>query len=111
MSEERNGKFFKQTTRDWSTYGQVDEESPAPRGLVGENTTQQRSNDGGETKDGTDHALVLATVTERDNVGDDDHDHAHDASGTNASNATGHNQHDHALGGTAQCRADQENRD
>lgn len=93
------------------TNGQVDEEGPAPRGLVSEDTAQQRSDDGGEAKNGTDHALVLATVAQRDNVGDDDHDQAHDASGTDASNATGHNQHDHALGGATQGRADQKDGD
>lgn len=67
---------------------QVDEESPAPGGMIGEDTSKKGSENRGEAKDGTDDTLVLATISERDQVSDNDHDHRHDSSCTNSRNSS-----------------------
>jgi len=90
------------------TDGQVDEESPTPRGMIREDTSQQRSDNRRESKDGSNDALVLASVAERDQVCDDDHDSGHDSSGTNTGNTTSNDDPGHVLCGTAEGRADQE---
>lgn len=90
------------------TNGQVDEESPAPGSLVDKDTTEQGSNDGRDTKDGTNDTLVFATIAERDQVCNDDHDHGHDTTSTNTGNTTSDDHHGHALGSTAQSGSNQE---
>lgn len=93
------------------TDGQVDKEGPAPGGMVGKDSSQKRSNDRRETKDGTDDTLVLATVAKRDQVGDDDHDRGHDTSGTNTSNTAGDNDPCHALSSTTERGSDEKHAD
>lgn len=53
---------------------QVNEEGPAPRGVIGEDTSKKGSKNRREAKDGTDNTLVLATISKRDQVSDNDHD-------------------------------------
>src|SRR5262249_12541049 len=50
--------------------GQVDQEGPAPGELVGEDAAQEGSDDAGDAVDRTEHALIPATFTRRDDVAD-----------------------------------------
>ena len=93
------------------TDGQVDKEGPSPGSMVGKYATEKGSNDRRETEHGSDDALVLATVTKRDKIRDDDHDRRHDASSTHTGDSTSDNDPGHALSCTAECRSNEEDTD
>ena len=62
----------------------VDDEAPVPGQVVGEEPAEQRPDHGGDAEDGSERALVLAALTQRDDVGDQGGRRDHQAAGADA---------------------------
>ncbi|RUS14553.1 hypothetical protein BC937DRAFT_93647 [Endogone sp. FLAS-F59071] len=98
------------------TKRQVNVEAPTPINVVGEDTTEERAENGGEREDRAEQALVLATfanrndITEIQNMEDNTELEIHTRA-ANAGNCTAHDEHYHAVGNTAKKRSEKEDKD
>jgi hypothetical protein len=88
----------------------VDVEDPAPRGVLHEPSTEQRTGDAREAEDGAEVSLV-APFTRGDDVADDRDGEHHQATGAEALDGTEGDQLVHVLGEPGQDRAHQEHDD
>nr|WP_279578875.1 hypothetical protein [Fodinicola feengrottensis] len=91
----------------------VDVEAVAPGALpeVGQESTEQRAGHRGDTESATDQALVFTAFARRDHVADDRLRTDHQTTATNTLQRTENDQLGNVLGGSGQCRADQEDHD
>ena len=77
---------------------QVDVEDPAPGKMICEQTTQERTGDGGDGEDRPHVALVAAALAWGDDVADRGLRHRNDAAGAQPLQGTGADELQHALG-------------
>jgi hypothetical protein len=97
--------------------GHVDQEHPPPAGdaqdlgLAGEEAADDRAQDAGGAEDGQEVALVLGTLTWRDDVPDDGQGQGEEATGTHTLDGSEARQHRHRGGEGAEDRAEQEDHD
>jgi hypothetical protein len=72
VKEENN--HHKSNGANWN----VDVETPSPTSVVSQCATEKRTYNGGDTKTSTKHSLIFSTITNRNQIGNDDHNHTHD---------------------------------
>lgn len=80
------------------TQRQIDEEAPAPGGLLDKDTSEQGTDDGRDTKDTPDDRLVLCTLLQFKDIGDDDEHNREKSRTTETLNGTEDDEHSHRLG-------------
>lgn len=88
--------------------GQINVEAPAPRDVGGKSAADEGPDDGGETKDGAEQALVEWPLVQRDGVDDNNNDAREDAGGAHAGDGATNNKNGRAGRRAADGRADLE---